>query len=610
LARLAIFGAFVLGLFIFWGSPLRAAAFSLPVLGVFLSVLVFHWRILERKRLLEGERLLLTEQRQRLEVRRRVHPPPRVPPDPTPLEAGHGVYAPEPDGFALDEGIVDDLNLFESASSPAGSKGARTLFGLLDWTQSCFGSRRLKYMLLHPLLEKEPLRARQDAAREFAAKPELRQRLLLSLVPLRQHVLDPLGRIFLETPAYARRRGLFLWASLLGTLMPLGIVAISVTGRLEMLPFIFFMVVLSFVTIGLQSKESNVARGRFLLLGPLLEGFLQMEEALSAGSLEASSWIGIREALRAVQMPARRLKKYAGLLSFHGYGALFEMVNVITLWELRLLPLADTLFDRHRGDLERATGAFGDAEALLCLSLPLTEQGFELPQILSEARPIVRADEVGHPLLDPGHVVMNPVSLGEEANVLIVTGSNMSGKSTYLKSVATNLVLAGMGGPVCARGFRWTPLALYSDVNVSDSLEDGKSYFQVEVERVYRVIQAAAKGPKPFAIFDELFRGTNSEERIAIARAVIRYLRSAGALVIVATHDLSLTRMVTQDAEPGMVNLHFQERVEDGVMHFDYRLREGPAVTRNALRVLEAYGYPEEIIREARRSGRPEDDGR
>ena len=126
---------------------------------------------------------------------------------------------------------------------------------------------------------------------------------------------------------------------------------------------------------------------------------------------------------------------------------------------------------------------------------------------------MIHAEEIGHPLLDPSRRVMNPVSLGEGANVLIVTGSNMSGKSTYLKSVGTNLVLAGMGGPACARGFRWTPLALHSDVNVRDSLEDGKSYFQVEVERVHRVIEAAAKSPKLLAIFDELFRGTNSEAR-------------------------------------------------------------------------------------------------
>ncbi len=174
----------------------------------------------------------------------------------------------------------------------------------------------------------------------------------------------------------------------------------------------------------------------------------------------------------------------------------------------------------------------------------------------------------------------------------------MSGKSTLLKSVGVNLVLAGMGGPVQAVRMRWTPMGLFTDINVRDSLDDGKSYFAAEVERVERIIREAARRPLFLGIFDELFRGTNSAERQAIAMALLAHLRSAGGLYLVATHDLAVTSLAQEI--PGIVNLHFREEIEGGSMRFDYRLHPGPAPTRNAIRVLEARGYPRKLIEEAR----------
>jgi DNA mismatch repair ATPase MutS len=207
-------------------------------------------------------------------------------------------------------------------------------------------------------------------------------------------------------------------------------------------------------------------------------------------------------------------------------------------------------------------------------------------------------DGLGHPLIEPERVVLNDLHLGPQSPIAIITGSNMSGKSTLLKSVGMNLVLAGMGGPVEARAMRWTPLALSSDINVRDSLDDGKSYFAVEVERVERILRLAREGGKVLGIFDELFRGTNSAERLAIAMALIAHLRGTGGLYLVATHDLAITRLAEEI--PGIVNFHFREEVHDGTMRFDYRLRPGPAPTRNAIRVLETRGYPETLVREAR----------
>jgi hypothetical protein len=435
----------------------------------------------------------------------------------------------------------------------------------------------------------------------MARQPDLLRVLLLCFFFLRGRPHELVVWFLAEPLAFAGRRGILIWVNILGTAIPAVLIAAAVARSLEILALIVPLVALSIVTIGLNVKRANLARDRLLLFGPLIDSWLRLGEALARAAPSSAEWRGIRAVMEAVEPHARKLRRLVALLDLHSYGVLFELWNLVTLWELRILPAAEGLFDRRRKVLGEASGALGEAEALLSLALPLAEQpDFEMPEILERERPLLEAEEICHPLIEPGASVRNPIRLGDGANVLIITGSNMSGKSTYLKSIGLNAVLAGVGAPACAKRLRWTPLPLFTDINVRDSLEGGKSYFQVEVERVRAAIEAAERSPFAIAIFDELFRGTNSEERSAIARAILRRLRSAGVLAVVATHDLGLARAAAGGAEPGMENKHFREHVEDGRMAFDYRLRDGPAPTRNAIRVLEASGYPEGIIAEAR----------
>jgi hypothetical protein len=605
MARLGAFFLLLAGAAVGLDSPIVSLWICPPALIAFLLALVAHLRALERKEALEVQRTLLEEAGARRRNRRRERRTPAVPEDPTPLERGLRVYLPEPASLELDPAAADDVSLLtpSGVEDPDREGPARTVFSFLDASSTVFGARRLRHVLLHPLVHAEDLRRRQEAVLEAARRHDERARLLAALFPLRRRRLEPLTRFFAEAPTFAGRRALFILANVLGTAAPLFLVAIAVTGNLDFVVPLFALVLANLFLIAKNVKTANAARDRITLFGPLLDGLLRLEESLAASRPSAEEWHRIVETFAAIRPHAKRLRRHIALLELHSYGAIFELWNILTLWELRILPLADAVFGRHREHLERAVGALGEAEALLSLALPLAElDGFEIPEVLEEPQPVLVAREVGHPLVDPSAAVRNPVSLGREVNVLLVTGSNMAGKSTYLKSVGVNLILAGAGGPVCASAFQFTPMAFHSDINIRDSLDDGKSYFQVEVERVRKVIDAAQKTPFLLAVFDELFRGTNSEERLALARSIVRHIRSTGALLIVATHDLALTRLVTTDREPRIENRHFQETVDNGVMRFDYRLRPGPATTRNAIRVLEAQGYPEELIREARAS--------
>jgi hypothetical protein len=592
-ARMTCFLILVAGLIGSAESTLIPLLVSLPALLVFVVLLFRHGSVLDRKLSSERALLLLQEERERRSNRRRARDLPALPSTGAPLEIGLPIYRQDGDSTPLDEGAIDDLNLLS---------GPRNLFSFLDVSSTEFGARRLRRMLTRVLRSGDEIRRRQTAVEELARRDDVRRRVLEALIPLREASFAGLSRFFDSPAAFAGRRGLWAIAHLFGTAVPVFLALVLV--RPEFLAIAFAIAIVNFGIIGSNVKNSNPARDRLLRFGPLLDGLGRLQKVLAESKLESEPLREIEEILTELRPAATRLHRYVTLLGFHDYGVIFEILNVVLLWELRILPPAEAIFLRHRELLEKSAGALGEIEALASLAAPLDEQeGYTIPEILTSDRPRIEAREMGHPLLESDVVVRNDLVLGsesdDEANLIILSGSNMSGKSTYLKSAGINTLLAGVGGPVCARSFRWTPLQVFSDINVRDSLDDGKSYFQVEVERVLGTIRAASADPMLLAVFDELFRGTNADERVALSRSIFRHVRDSGALLLVATHDNALTELVTKDNERGMANAHLRENVREGEMVFDYRIRSGPATTRNAIRVLEFSGYPKEITRTA-----------
>jgi DNA mismatch repair ATPase MutS len=209
---------------------------------------------------------------------------------------------------------------------------------------------------------------------------------------------------------------------------------------------------------------------------------------------------------------------------------------------------------------------------------------------------------LGHPLLEPGECVRNDVEVGPPDTFLLVTGSNMSGKSTLLRAIGANVVLAGAGGPVCAVSLELPRVRLHTCMTVTDSLEDGVSRFMAELLRVRSIVRAAREPSVPaLYLLDELLQGTNTAERRVAAQAILRHLLDAGAIGALTTHDLTLHE--APDLAPRARAWHFRESVEQGDggtrLHFDYLLRSGLATTRNALKLLEAVGLGSERPAEA-----------
>lgn len=200
--------------------------------------------------------------------------------------------------------------------------------------------------------------------------------------------------------------------------------------------------------------------------------------------------------------------------------------------------------------------------------------------------------ELGHPLIPETHRVSNDLSLDTVGSVLLVTGSNMSGKSTFLRTLGINLCLAQAGAPVCAGLFEWTWVRLATCIRVDDSLEAGLSFFYAEVKQLKTLLDATMDQTQPPVLFliDEIFKGTNNRERLIGSRSYITALSQGNGFGLVTTHDLELTDL--DKTVPGLRNAHFQETVAAGALQFDYKLRPGPCPTTNALRIMELEGLP------------------
>ncbi len=268
---------------------------------------------------------------------------------------------------------------------------------------------------------------------------------------------------------------------------------------------------------------------------------------------------------------------------------------IIALLDLPLLysvhaAMAAERWRRSHGHAVRVwLQAIGDLEALISLSGYSYEHPADPFPELVEGKALFDATSIGHPLLPAATCVRNDVAIAGETRVLLISGSNMSGKSTLLRTVGINTVLAMAGAPVRAQKLRLTPLQVGANIRINDSLHEGSSRFYAEITRLRHLNELAARTPPLLFLLDEVLQGTNSRDRFVGAQGVIRALLARGAIGLVTTHDLALTEIdVASDA--CLHNLHFQDELQDGRMRFDFKLHEGIVTKSNGLELMRSIG--------------------
>ena len=269
---------------------------------------------------------------------------------------------------------------------------------------------------------------------------------------------------------------------------------------------------------------------------------------------------------------------------------LFAIPAAVLLLPEQLSFAVESWRARHSTAALRWLGTIAEMEALTSLATFAFEHPqYTFPEMVEQAKPSLVATGLGHPLIPAEARVANDVRLDAGCRLLVITGSNMSGKSTLLRTVGVNTALAQAGAPVCAANMTLTPVQIGASLRAQDSLEAGVSRFFAEIKRLHAILSMATQKPPVLFLLDEILNGTNSQDRREGAEAIIRQLLERGAVGLVTTHDLALSELANTQSSPG-TNMHFQDTLEGDRLLFDYRLRPGVVTRRNALDLMRLVG--------------------
>jgi hypothetical protein len=288
----------------------------------------------------------------------------------------------------------------------------------------------------------------------------------------------------------------------------------------------------------------------------------------------------------------RRLGRLAEMLDWRR-NAFFAPIAVAVSWPLHLASAIENWRREFGPKVNVWLAAIAEHEALSSLAAYAYEHAEDVfPSFLEDGVPArFEGTSLGHPLVPAARMVRNDVFLTPDTPLLIVSGSNMSGKSTLLRTVGINVVLAMAGAPVRAAALAMTRLAVGATLHVHDSLQAGRSRFFAEISRIRNIADLAGRQPAPLFLLDELFQGTNSHDRKIGAEALLLNLVDRGAIGLTTTHDLALTAIADQSGGRA-VNVHFEDELRNGDLIFDYRMKPGPVTHSNALALMKAVGLP------------------
>jgi hypothetical protein len=386
------------------------------------------------------------------------------------------------------------------------------------------------------------------------------------------------------------------WARLVAFLLALSAVALPLllwSGILGLHDFWVYLVGLFSIQAIFAGSFRSQVKSALEPLGPLsielpiIRELLQIVERdqFSSEKLSKLARSLARDGM-AASSNIRRLQRLIHLVK-ERENEWFAYLSYCLLWATQFAMAIEHWRRRHGAQMLEWVAALGEFEALISLSTYSYEHpGDTFPELI-EKGPEFEAEGLGHPLLDETTCVRNDLQLSSTVRFLIVSGSNMSGKSTFLRAIGLNSILALMGAPVRCAKLRLSPLAIGAEVRIQDSVIDGRSHFLAEMQRLRRMIEVANQKPLLF-LADEIMSGTNSHDRRIATEWVVRALMLRGAIGAITTHDLALTEIATNGL-PGR-NVYFEDSGESGNLIFDYKLRHGVLGRSNALNIAHLLG--------------------
>ncbi len=472
----------------------------------------------------------------------------------------------------------EDLDLF----------GHGSLFEFLSLARTRVGEETLAHWLLAPAAP-EVVRARQAAVAELRPQLDLREDLALLGSAVRSGEDAQTLTAWAALPPWHISRSMRVTAMLLALLAVITLVLWF--AGFGWLPFLLALILGRAFALGLQAPVKRILSsvdgpGRELALLSDVLSRLERERFSSPYLVE------LRTALDVEGLPpSRQIARLDGLINLLDArrNMIFAPVAALLLWPIQFAFAIERWRQSSGPAVPRWLAAVGELEALNSLAGYCYEHPqYPFPELVGGGARF-EGEGLGHPLIPERRTVRTDLSLSDDLRVLIVSGSNMSGKSTLLRTVGTNTVLAMAGAPVCARRLRLSPLQVAASIRIQDSLQAGASRFYAEILRLRQIVELTG-GPLPVLfLLDEILHGTNSHDRRIGAEGVVHGLIERGTIGLVTTHDLALAHIADALA-PRAANVHFEDHLEEGRMTFDYLLRPGVTQRSNALELMRSVG--------------------
>jgi DNA mismatch repair ATPase MutS len=476
----------------------------------------------------------------------------------------------------------DDLDVF----------GKSSIFQWINTAVTPLGRMKLKEILANPNLQPKHIINMQQAVKELSGQIGWRQRFEAEcrMIPKEKQHTEALIN-------WARKREgvvdkFYLKAALV--VMPVLTIASMIYYGLKpsigySLPLIFIMLDVIALKLGgkVRSEVLNAAytykknmRVYYKMLKHIEDKVFHTDMLKEVkGSLYGKDKTSASKAITKLVNITDKISDRSNLFSI--------ILNILFLWDYHLIIKFESWKRSYGEDIEKWMKCIGEFEALSSIAIiAFDNPDWAEPKFIKD-KLTVDARELAHPLLSDKRV-SNDAKLGLPHSILLITGSNMSGKSTFLRTIGINLVLAYAGAPVCAKSFSCSIMNIYTCMRISDNLVKNISSFYAEIIRIKQIVSAAKKGEPIFFLLDEIFKGTNSLDRHLGAETLVNRLSKENALGLVSTHDLELGQL--ENKNPKIKNYNFQEHYINNEIYFDYKLRSGVSTTRNAVYLMKLAG--------------------
>ena len=478
-----------------------------------------------------------------------------------------------------------DLDLF----------GKGSVFELMCIASTQAGRAKLAQWLKEPASSPDEIASRQSAVAELRDRLDLREDLAIRAAEVSREIESArLGEWGAQPPLLTGGRFLVLAAATIASVlfiitMPLILVkpaGITLPWSFPSWPLLIAIIAATAVAAMFRARVQQVTAA-VERAEPALALLARLTERLEREPFQTERLLSLQKRLVRDGRPASKqidhLRRLVGLLDARR-NQFFAPFAAVMLWTTNFAFAIENWRRRSGGEISTWIDAVGELEAISSLaSFAYEHPTFCTPSIASEGL-LFDATGLGHPLLPATKRVTNDLRFGDDRRLLVISGSNMSGKSTMLRSTGLGAVLAMAGAPVCAERMRISPMRVGASIQLHDSLAEGASRFYAEILRIRQILDLAKEETPLLFLLDEILHGTNSHDRRIGAEGIVKSLLRRGAVGLVSTHDLALAEIAEA------TNVHFEDHMEDGRMAFDYTMRQGVVTKSNALALMRAVG--------------------